>query len=155
MTYEDIYLIQECQNKIPVIVSHIAEQYNIKVYDIDMPDNISGAIIKDNNKYSIYVNRAHHDNRKKFTIAHEIAHYLLHKDKIGDNLTDNAMYRSHLSTPLEKDANRLASEILMPQQYIEQFISEDLSIKEMAYKFKVSEEAIRIRLIQGKNKFLI
>lgn len=91
---------------------------------------------------------------KDFTIAHEIAHYILHREKIGDKLTDNAMYRSKLSNVFERQANILASEILMPVHFVMQFIEENKSVPEMASLFKVSEAATRIRLRQGGDIFL-
>ena len=60
--------------------------------------------------------------RRRFTIAHEIAHFLLHRDKIGDQLSDDAMYRSSLSSDDERAANRLAADILMPMGLIQDYM---------------------------------
>ena len=151
---EDIRIIKEHQKSYPVRITAITEEYGIDVYNSSMSRNISGAIIKEGDKYVIYVNDKHPKNRQRFTIAHEIAHYILHKEKIGDNLTDNAMYRSKLSNVFERQANILASEILMPVNFVMQFIEENKSVSEMAILFKVSEEAMRIRLRQGGDIFL-
>lgn len=151
---EDIKIIKENQKSCPVRITAITEEYGIDVYNSTMSSNISGAIIKEGDKYVIYVNDKHHSNRQRFTIAHEIAHYILHKEKIGDNLTDNAMYRSKLSNVFERQANILASEILMPVNFVMQFIEENKSVSEMASLFQVSEGAMRIRLKQGGDIFL-
>lgn len=151
---EDIKIIKDNQKSCPVRITAITEEYGIDVYNSSMSRNISGAIIKEGDKYVIYVNDKHPKNRQRFTIAHEIAHYILHKEKIGDNLTDNAMYRSKLSNVFERQANILASEILMPVNFVMQFIEENKSVSEMAILFKVSEEAMRIRLRQGGDIFL-
>lgn len=151
---EDIKIIKDNQKSYPIRITAITEEYGIDVYNLSMSSNISGAIIKEGDKYVIYVNDKHTPNRQRFTIAHEIAHYILHKEKIGDNLTDNAMYRSKLSNVFERQANILASEILMPVQFVMQFIEENKSVPEMARLFKVSEEAMRIRLRQGGDIFL-
>ena len=151
---EDIKIIKDNQNSCPIRITAITEEYGIDVYNLSMSSNISGAIIKEGDKYVIYVNDKHPKNRQRFTIAHEIAHYILHKEKIGDNLTDNAMYRSKLSNVFERQANILASEILMPVNFVMQFIEENKSVSEMASLFKVSEGAMRIRLRQGGDIFL-
>ncbi len=151
---EDIKIIKDNQKSCPVRITAITEEYGIDVYNLSMSSNISGAIIKEGDKYVIYVNDKHPKNRQRFTIAHEIAHYILHKEKIGDNLTDNAMYRSKLSNVFERQANILASEILMPVNFVMQFIEENKSVSEMASLFKVSEGAMRIRLRQGGDIFL-
>lgn len=152
---EDMQKIKKNQKSYPVRITAITEEYNIDVYNSSMSSNISGAIIKEgDNRYVIYVNDKHSHNRQRFTIAHEIAHYILHREKIGDKLTDNAMYRSKLSNVFERQANILASEILMPVHFVMQFIEENKSVPEMASLFKVSEEAMRIRLRQGGDIFL-
>ena len=151
---EDIKIIKDNQKSCPVRITAITEEYGIDVYNLSMSSNISGAIIKEGDKYVIYVNDKHPKNRQRFTIAHEIAHYILHKEKIGDNLTDNAMYRSKLSNVFERQANILAYEILMPVNFVMQFIEENKSVSEMASLFKVSEGAMRIRLRQGGDIFL-
>src|SRR3546814_4029407 len=47
--------------------------------------------------FAIYVNGSHPRVRRRFSIAHEIAHFALHRNLIGDGVTDDAMYRSNLS----------------------------------------------------------
>lgn len=146
-------IIDKHQQKIPVKITDIANDFGIKVYKSTM-SGISGAIIKEDKEYVIYINSEDGRNRQRFTIAHEIAHYVLHKDKIGNNLTDNAMYRSRLSNVLEKQANRLASEILMPVKFVMEYINENKNISQMASLFEISEEVVKIRLEEGGNIFL-
>lgn len=146
-------IIDKHQQKIPVKITDIANDFGIKVYKSTM-SGISGAILKEDKEYVIYINSEDGRNRQRFTIAHEIAHYVLHKDKIGNNLTDNAMYCSRLSNVLEKQANRLAYEILMPVKFVMEYINENKNISQMASLFEVSEEAVKIRLEDGGNIFL-
>ena len=104
-------IILKHQNKLPVPVIKLANSFNIDVYrDIKMDKDISGAIINENGIYSIYVNGREPEYRRRFTIAHEIAHFLLHREMIekefNGNLTDTKgsngiMYRSKLYTMFE------------------------------------------------------
>jgi len=108
----------------PIMLSPLAEKLGLEVYKVDGWDNdISGKIVKDEDKggssgYAIYVNAKHGLNRRRFTIAHEIAHYVLHQPLIGDGILDDALYRSGLNHHIEIEANQLAADILMPWNYI-------------------------------------
>src|SRR3546814_13450473 len=65
--------------------------------------------------FAIYVNGSHPRVRRRFSIAHEIAHFALHRNLIGDGVTDDAMYRSNLSSAVEVQSNRMAAAIMMPR----------------------------------------
>lgn len=151
-------IIKSNQSDYPVKIIKLANDLDISVYSTSFKNNISGAILKKDNKYVIYINEKDNKNRQRFTIAHEIAHFLLHRDKIGDNLTDipsGIMYRSRLSNIYEKQANRLASEILIPFKLLRNLLIENTTdVSKLANLFGVSKEAIRIRLKEGENIFL-
>lgn len=157
----DLLLIKKSQeNSTKVNIISLCNNFGIKVYDANMESNMSGAILKENDEYKIYINRYESQNRQRFTIAHELAHFLLHKEKIGDNLTDRKgtngmMYRSNLSDIYERQANILASEILMPITLIRKYIDNGVNTySELSRKLEVSEEALRIRLDNLHNVFL-
>src|SRR3546814_898104 len=112
------------QKKAPVQTIDIAQELGIKVFKVnDWPDNVSAMIRKDAERggergFAIYVNGSHPRVRRRFSIAHEIAHFALHRNLIGDGVTDDAMYRSNLSSAVEVQANRMAADILMPWHLI-------------------------------------
>ncbi|NJK70871.1 MAG: ImmA/IrrE family metallo-endopeptidase [Thermales bacterium] len=56
----------------------LCKDLGIHVYEVEFLDEgISGAIQKSkSDNWEIFVNRAHHINRKRFTVAHEIGHYI-------------------------------------------------------------------------------
>lgn len=74
-------------------------------------ENISGAVF--HKKKRVYYNLNDNIRRQLFTIAHELGHIVLHKDK--GNIVD---YRINENTfnPIEKEADIFASEILMPEE---------------------------------------
>lgn len=122
-----------------------------------MDDKISGLLKKENRGYSIKVNSTHSINRKRFTIAHEIGHFMLHDDLIGDGISDNLAYRSFhedhqdnnskIQQEHETEANRFAAMLLMPEHLIKQeWQSGNRAISDLARKFMVSEQAMEIRL---------
>lgn len=138
----------------PVKVIALAHKLGLKVYKAPWPDDISGKIQRDATRggssgFAIFVNGGHHENRRRFTIAHEIAHYVLHEQKIGDGVFDDALYRSGLSDRAEVEANRLAADILMPRPLLNRYrarFGDDA--KRLAEVFEVSEQAMAIRLGQ-------
>lgn len=100
--------------------------------------------------YRIEVNAADSDHRKRFTLAHEISHFLLHKDIIDrKGLVDDAMYRSGASKQEEYQANRMAADLLMPKGMIRTLWNNGIrSLSQLGTAFGASEDAVRIRLKQ-------
>jgi len=138
---------------IPVDIYGLIREMGLRVFrgQYDYPDHdISGQILKDPEKtdqYLIYVNIKHSKTRQRFTAAHELGHYVLHRDKIGDGITDNALYRSNLSNEIEWEANRFAADILMPIDKINHYVSMyGKNVLKLANLFDVSEHAMTIRL---------
>jgi len=131
----------------------IARDLGLNVWEMhNLPENISGKIFRDalnggTSGYSIGIKATEGFRRKRFTVAHEIAHFLLHRNKIGDELADDAMYRSGLSTREEAQANQLAADILMPVQLIKSLQLQGYSdISKLANALEVSEPAMKVRL---------
>jgi Zn-dependent peptidase ImmA (M78 family) len=141
-------IIKKHQQQLPVDVIAIANEIGIKVYKVDWEENISGMIKKnENGDCAIYVNGRHVPQRQRFTIAHELAHYILHRPQIGDGIADDAMYRSGLSNHVEAEANALAADILMPRDKVNELWKDpNSSLRSIAIKFDVSDQAMAIRL---------
>lgn len=136
---------------LPVQMVPLANDLGISVYSVPgWPKDLSGMIKKDANSWSgfaIYVNRDHPVTRRRFTIAHECAHAILHAELIGDGIVDDALYRSGLSNAVEAQANRLAADILMPRKRLDALVAEGItSVKDLAKTFWVSEQSMAIRL---------
>ena len=147
--HKNLDLIKSHQKSAPVKVVPIAEELGLKVFRAsDWDKNLSGMIKKmGEGKYNIYVNASHHILRRQFTIAHEIAHFILHRGEIGDGVVDDALYRSGLSNKQEAQANRLAAQILMPWHLLEKEINSGINdFEELARKFNVSKSSMSIRL---------
>lgn len=113
-----------------------------------LPDDISGKIERAGDGYRITVNARHSDTRQRFTLAHEIAHYVLHRDLIGDGIVDDGMYRSGLRSDLETQANRFAADLVMPAPLLWRIFHREAvrDLASLTARFGVSEEAMRIRL---------
>lgn len=148
-------MIQRFQQFVPVDVTGLAEALGLNVWeDDDLPKGVSGKLFKDSEDggtagYSIVVRASDAYVRRRFTVAHEIAHFLLHRNLIGNSITDDEWYRSDLSNAQEAEANRLAADILMPDSLLAANIKRygaDSGV--LAPLFEVSEIAMQIRLGQ-------
>lgn len=148
-------LIKEHVSQVPVPIGTLAKALGLRVLKSTFPPKISGQIAPNAETpsgFEIKVNRYDSPERQRFTIAHEIAHFLLHQDRIGTGITDNVLYRSNLSDRLEAEANRLAADLLMPKEQIRaELASRGLTASEdaaevLAEVFRVSLPAMRIRL---------
>ncbi len=139
-------------------IEQLCKNLNLKCFIGDYEDNISGSIIKDDegDTYSIYANRKHPRNRRRFTLAHEIGHYISYlkgsysQKELQDEggFEDKAIsYRKEgHHSKAETEANLIAAELLMPKSKVEELMRHGLTPEEMAEKFYVSPSAMTIRL---------
>lgn len=83
--------------------------------------------------------------RQRFTIAHELGHFVLSH---GDAFRDTpAAFSSRNSDPRERDANRFAAELLMPEAAIRKVIAAGrFDEDELARAFGVSKVAMAYRV---------
>jgi len=134
-----------------VAVGAIAKDLGLTILKSTMPGSISGEIRETEGVITIKVNRHDVKERQRFTIAHEIAHFLLHRERLAGGITDDVLYRSRLSDDLEREANRLAADIIMPASLIQEALimhgtlKPDDRYKKIAELAQVSLAAIKIR----------
>lgn len=167
MTFEisqnDQQILNKHKGQIPVPIVAIASDLGIKIYEtLDFDDAHSGSITKNGESFVIYLNATHSPKRKRFTLAHEIAHFLLHKkqleggaehidstkqliDEVITTLNRNKNVIDINERKMESEANNLAACILMPELEFKAVWSEVGSIEELAERFNVSDSAAAIR----------
>jgi hypothetical protein len=144
-----LQIIARYQSGAPIDTEGLARELGLKVYRDPLERGVYGKLTKDPaapSGFAIYVNSFDAPVRQRFTIAHEIAHYVLHRDLINDEIVDREMYRSRLSNEYETQANRLAAEILMPSDLVRREFARDQDWESLARRFKVSPAAMEIRL---------
>ena len=144
-------IVAQHQKEPPISVGDIAQALGVPLMRQSLGSAVSGMIMRDPIKggrsgFVIYVNSDDHPNRQRFTAAHEIAHYILHRDLIESGVIDDTMYRSELGSIYESQANQLAADILMPIRLVKRWRDSIPDVKELAKKFGVSEQAMTIRL---------
>lgn len=146
-------LINNDMFKVPVDVVKIAKLNGITVYEGDLEKNVSGAIRynKETENFEILVNKNDTRERKRFTIAHEIGHFFLHKEiLISDEIHIDIMYRmpndDEEQKRREKDVDYFAGALLMNRTLLTKMYNESNTITELAEIFDVSVSAMTVRL---------
>lgn len=140
-------LINNDMYKLPVDVIGIAKTNDIKVFEGSLDKKISGAIRynKSTNKFEILINKNDAKVRQRFTIAHEIGHFFLHKDMlISDEIHVDILYR--MTNEQEKEVDYFAGALLMNKTLLEKAYKDGHSITELAELFDVSVSAMTVRL---------
>src|SRR5437773_283248 len=66
---------------VPVDVSRLAEMEGVQIERSDFGEEISGLLVKHGDRATIGVNARHAGGRQRFTIAHELGHFLLHSSR--------------------------------------------------------------------------
>lgn len=141
----------------PVDVGALATELGIEVREDELDQDLSAVLHRRRGRPLILLNQSHHENRRRFSIAHELGHFLLHtKEEI---FVDQAFRRDSASSlgidHKEIQANQFAASLLMPRDWIFQEAEELLGrrgssaeqdIQDLANRFRVSKEAMNYRL---------
>lgn len=142
---------------VPVDVKAVAERLGATVVFEELDDDVSGFLLIEKDVITIAVNKLHHMNRQRFTIAHECGHLYLHANQ-GDRLWVDKGYffrnaKSHRGDQLpEIQANQFAAGLLMPEDLLYSSIENvaaisDIDVFRLALRFQVSEQAMTVRLV--------
>lgn len=120
---------------------------DVKLEYTEFDSTISGSLSKQGNYWLIRINKFHSKTRQRFTIAHELGHFVYHKDD-EQEFVDTTFFRGMTADNLELTANRFASELLMPEKEVRQLIDKEnvRSVAKLADMFDVSSSAMLYRV---------
>lgn len=108
-------------------------------------NEIAGFIDLERNK--IVVNADDPPTRQRFTIAHELGHYILHKKFVENKKKYTVLLRKPLKdldySPEEKEANCFAATLLVPKKLLQNY--KDLPASISASLFAVSGDVMKYR----------
>jgi Zn-dependent peptidase ImmA (M78 family) len=152
----------------PIPVEAIAQRVGLNVVFQDLPRDTSAVIIRTSDGHRVIaVNASHSLTRQRFSIAHEIAHALLHlpadPPASGDAVVDKpieVLFRDGIAAmgvdKREIEANAFAGELLMPAKGLRERFRELLQVssrkatealvRELAADYEVSTQAMGYRL---------
>lgn len=134
---------------IPVDPVRIARTAGLQVLETELDEKTLGALVKHPEQDPIIVlNQRDGQNRKRFTCAHELGHFVSRSKEDDEYLTVD-LRNSRSATGLDQDeiyANEFAASLLMPEPSVRSFVEAGLDDLEMAIRFQVSREAMQHRL---------
>lgn len=147
--------------RVPVAIDMVAKRLNLTMQAATLAEDVSGLLFVQGDRGAIGYNSAHAHVRQRFTISHEIAHYLLHAKRtekeqlfIDRHVTFRRDEKSTTGEDREEvEANQLGAALLMPKGLLEQEIQKhDLNLDDgdaidlLAKQFHVSTSAMSNRL---------
>lgn len=160
----ELEIVKDHMRDQPVNVAAIFADLGVDYVEDSILSGESGWIECQDGKFKVVVNADEGPQRRRFTAAHELAHYLMHRDLLcragklnrhTDRLFGNAAAHNR-EAPFqhrhEVQANKLAAQIIMPASSIAEAWDgvagkpELFRVSALAQKFDVSKAAMSIRL---------
>lgn len=151
--------------RLPIDVEALSVLLGIKVMYHPFGEELSGVLVKEREQTIIGVNSAHPVTRQRFTIAHELGHFILkHKGELFVDKTlskESVVVRRDGKSSLgtfawEVHANQFAAALLMPKALVLAQIAKRLDkrvrvsvddlLGDLAKLFLVSKQAMEFRL---------
>ncbi len=146
------------EEQLPIDIQAIIQAHNIAIRKQPLEEAVSGMLVVKNGHAIIGVNESHHPNRQRFTLAHELGHFLLHGNSSSIFIDASPVFfrdetSSQGSKLREIEANAFAAELLMPEPMLRKVTKnqtldafDEGAVRRLAAQFGVSTQAITIRL---------
>ena len=144
----------------PVPIAEIAEGMGLELEPAALGEGVSGLLVVEGGKGKIGYNRSHPEVRQRFTIAHELGHYVLHSQT--QHLFIDRSYSVYLRSGAsskgvdahEIQANQMAAALLMPAALVRRAarstafdLGDEEGLRGLARQFNVSSQAMSFRLV--------
>ena len=129
----------------PGDLRHVVSALNLElVARADLPFSCEAALEPRGDGHAIVLGGGGSERRRRFTIAHEIGHFVLHpqlaRPERGGQVTEAGRVE-------EREADAFAAELLMPEHQVRQAAREHgADVDRLADRFDVSRSAMRNRL---------
>ena len=141
--------IENSEPAIPVIP--LAEKLGITIHQKNWPRILCSKIQlhKDGGTsgYAIFINENLDRATQRFSIAYQIAHFVLHERAIQYGHFDHARFASNMPSEMEADANLFAANIIMPWRYLRLDTADGTyNIKQLATRYNTTPKLIANRL---------
>ena len=125
---------------IPVRLGQLCRSLGIEIHHIEST-HIDGTLLIHRDRKMILVSSSLPQERRRFTVAHELGHYLLRHQRAAFSLDSPDSW----CCKEERQANAFAAEILMPKITV-QSLHHKHKTRDLAKIFNVSTLAMQIRL---------
>ena len=153
---EALAITKRYWNDVPVRVFDLAAELGLGPWRTILPDNISGKIVRmPDRSWGIQYNARHAVVRQRFTVAHEIGHFIFHRALLANGVSDTLAYRADdvdcpnpaIGREQEWQANNFAANLLIPDRWLKAARTAGFrEVADLAQRFEVSQTAMRIKL---------
>ena len=123
--------------EVPII--DIAEYLGFQVTCLDSMSDHHSAIIYPDGRL-IGLNKSHHPHRQRFSLGHELGHYLLKHPPEFELPPEEAKI-------CNREADEFSGELLVPLESLKRALNTTNTISELAHLFNVSQEVLTIRIL--------
>jgi Zn-dependent peptidase ImmA (M78 family)/DNA-binding XRE family transcriptional regulator len=139
-------------DKAPINVHALAKRCGVLVLERSFPDPLSGLVFAHDDGAVIGVNSEHPSTRQRFSVAHELGHYLLSHHELAPDEARLHIDISEGAPPsynwrAERVANEFAADLLMPRRLLTEEFKRRPKPAALADRFEVSELAMGYRLV--------
>ena len=134
----------------PVDVKGLAESLFLQIVHSDTGEHGGRALLEYG---QIHINASESPAGQRFSIGHEIAHYLLHRDGFvfsPHEDPESELYAANPASELEREANYFSSVLLVPPRWIRKDVDAGFMPADLAKRYQVSQEVIFIALVQHR-----
>jgi Zn-dependent peptidase ImmA (M78 family) len=130
----------------PVPIYRIALELGIEIVpDADL--DVAGVVVATDRVAKITLNTSDPDTRRRFTIAHEIGHLLLHTIGPQPQFRFSDPGFGPTKKKIESEANEFAASLLMPLWLVEPLATgARRTARQLADLFEVSQKAMEVQL---------
>ncbi len=129
----------------PVSLRDVVSALNLElVHKTREPFACEAALEPLGDGHAIVLRGGSDERRRRFTIAHEIGHFVLHPQRLSPERGGavNAALREQ-----EREADQFAAELLMPEPLVrEAVVQQGGDVERLAGRFDVSRQAMQTRL---------
>ena len=143
---------------VPVPLEIVAHRLGLKVQRVPLGESVSGVLVVSEKGGRIGVNSEQPEVRQRFTIAHELGHFVLHRgeSELFIDRTFRAFRNQDSATGKDRaeiQANQFAAALLMPEELLKREVGDDMIdlaeadlINTLAERFGVSSQSMTFRL---------
>ncbi|WP_415720585.1 ImmA/IrrE family metallo-endopeptidase [Photobacterium ganghwense] len=143
-----LHIVQERKYQGEDVLVAIARIYGLRVEYIPLDLESSGKLSfhPGLDQWVVTINSLHHPRRQRFTFAHELAHFFLHR-KEKFEFSDAVFFRAeNVKSHMETEANNFAGALLMPKEEFVYYVrNTSKQIEDIAKEFNVSAMAVKVR----------
>ncbi|MCY4654068.1 MAG: ImmA/IrrE family metallo-endopeptidase [Dehalococcoidia bacterium] len=126
----------------PVDIDRIARDWGLAVEYVKRPRGMHGRVVPE--RAVIEVAISDHPNRQRFTLAHELGHYVLEHNPVFADAEPRGS--SNPTAVNEREANYFAAVLLMPEEWVRQDWQKLQDAGRMAGLYRTSAESMWYRL---------